>query len=244
MFTVLIVEDDNKIRDQIEKTIQQMKEDFKTLAVHDIKSALELAEMVAVDIFILDVKLPDGNGIELAKKLRVTYPNQPIIIESSEQDLSFQKLVHDEIENLAFLEKPYSWEKLQTKMERALDIVKNQTTRKLVIEQNGFTYFFELNEVMYIETIKGSKWVDIVLYDRERDSLVRKTLKGFTLNKLIEDLPYKNALMRCHNSYIVNPQMITRWNYSPAQGNTIILKYQNIEIPIGKTYRNKIAPLV
>lgn len=244
MLRVLIVEDDNKIQEQIEKTIHQIGQNFKTLVAHNIKMALMLAESFAIDIFILDVALPDGNGLDLAKRLRVTYPNQPMIIESTEQDLSYQKRVHDEIENLAFLEKPYPWEKLKRKVSRAADIAKSLATKKLVIEQNGLSYFFEINDILYIETIKGAKMIEIVSYDREVENLKKVRFRDVPLSKLMENLPDKNTLIRCHNSYIVNPKMMTKWNHSSLQGNSIVLKYQNIEVPIGRTYRNKISALI
>lgn len=236
MFTVLIAESDN----QIKEAIRQMEQDLRILVVPNLKRALEVAELEAIDIFMLDIGLANEQGLELVKKLRESYPHQPIIIGSSEKELSFPKLVHDEIENLAFLEKPYSLDKLAMKIKRALDIAEHQTSKKLIVEQKGFTHLFEIQDIMYIGSIKGAKELEIVLYDRVKKRLINKTLKGITLNKLMADLPYKKALIRCHNSYIVNPQMIVKWNHSPMQGNSVILKYQDIEIPIGKTYRNNI----
>ena len=243
MITVLIVENVQGMQRQIKKTIQQVEDRLKILAADDIRSALKLAKMVPVDIFIININLPNSNELDFAKKLRGSYPNQPIIITSSEHDLAFQKLVHDEIENFTFLEKPYSWEQLKAKMKRALALVRNQTSQKLFIEQKKATFQFEINEIMYIETDKSrARMVAIVLY--QQGNLVRKTIRDVTLTQILEALPGQNLLLRCHNSYIVNPQMIARWNHSPLQGYTIVLKYQDITIPIGKTFRNTLSIIV
>jgi CheY-like chemotaxis protein len=45
--------------------------------------ALELAEKVKFDLFILDVRLPDGNGIELCQKVNQLQPNSPVVYHSA-----------------------------------------------------------------------------------------------------------------------------------------------------------------
>jgi DNA-binding response OmpR family regulator len=44
---------------------------YKVTATHDMHSALDTAERDHFDLIISDVGLPDGNGTELMKRLRV-----------------------------------------------------------------------------------------------------------------------------------------------------------------------------
>lgn len=244
MYTILVVEDNCIIQDQIENTIKQMNPEIKILKAATKKQALEILEIAAIDIFILDIKLPDGDGIDLAKIIRKHHPNHPIIIESSEGDVHYQNRIHDEIENLAFLEKPYEWEKLKTKMKRALDIIDGRGLRRLAIEQNGCVEFIEIDNIVYIEKLKGFKKLMLVEYDRKNQCLIEKIYTSITLTKLIEEmLPYKNALIRCHKSYIINPQKTIKWKISYHQGSQIILKH-HIEIPVGKMYQDQVSLLV
>lgn len=240
MYTVLIVEDDNKLRNKIEKMIYHMDQGLKILSACSKKSALKITELVAIDIFILDIELPDGNGIDLAKELRVEYPNQPIIIESSERDIIYQKRIHHEIENLAFLEKPFLLKDLQKKVARAIELVKNQKSRKLIIQQNGFKLILDTRDVMYFETVKGFKKIQAVSYNQGR--IVKKLIHGYSLSRILDELSCK-TLIQCHRSYIVNSQMITKWNFCDSQGYSLVLKH-DIEIPIGKTHRRQLSLLV
>jgi len=237
LFILLIVEDDPTISAQIETCINSINRDIKVLKTKKGKIALKMAGIINFDAFILDIGLPDWNGIELAKELRKTYPMQPIIIESSEGDTHYQTQIHDQIENLAFLKKPFLNEKLIVKVNHALDIAQNLSTNSLKIEQNGFSSFIELKDVLYIEKVKGQRKIEIVSYHKHKQKLMREEFRNLTLSSLLDILKDKKSLLRCHKGYLINPKMIERLNYA---NNTVTLKYTDEEIPIGKTYKNAI----
>lgn len=241
MCTILIVEDDTVIREQIESSLNSIDRNIKILKSKEGKKALEIASVVKIDIFIFDIGLPDWDGIQLAKEIRKIYPHQPIIIESSQSDAQFQIDVHDQIENLAFLKKPYSIEKLITKIKVALDIVESLGTKQIKIKQNGFSRLIEINDILYIEKVKGKKKIEIVLYNHHQRTITREEFMGITLSSLLESLKNKRELFRCHKGYIINPKMIEKLNYA---NNTISLKYTDEEIPIGKTYKSTIDLLL
>ena len=66
---ILIVDDDSEIR-QFLKTIIDSKERIVE-AVGTMEEAKAILEMGAVDLLLLDLYLPDGNGIKLLSDLRV-----------------------------------------------------------------------------------------------------------------------------------------------------------------------------
>ncbi len=47
---------------------------------------MELATEIAFDLYILDVRLPDGTGVDLCRKLRELRPEVPIIYYSAYGD--------------------------------------------------------------------------------------------------------------------------------------------------------------
>lgn len=57
-------------------------------AFHNIKNLLKATESIVPDLFILDVMLPDGNGMELAREFKSFdfYKNVPILIMSANVD--------------------------------------------------------------------------------------------------------------------------------------------------------------
>lgn len=234
MAVILIIEDDIRISDQIETAIQGIDRNIKILKSAEGKRALQIAETMDIDIFIIDIRLPDWNGIELAKEIRKSYAYQPIIIESSESNPTLQMIVHDQIENLAFLSKPFEDAKMIVKVQRALDIARNIGTNQLKIKQNGFVRIIEIDDILYIEKVKFQKKIEMHLYNQKSQRLTKEIFAGLSLSSLLEMLKNDRDLFRCHKGYIINPKMIKKLNYAD---NSISLHYTEDRIPIGKTYK-------
>ena len=61
---------------------------YGVLTAGSLGEALELAKDISFDLFVLDVRLPDGTGIELCQKLRALRPGVPVIYYSAYGDAS------------------------------------------------------------------------------------------------------------------------------------------------------------
>jgi DNA-binding response OmpR family regulator len=59
---------------------------YGVMTAGSVGEALELAKEIAFDLYILDVRLPDGTGVELCQKLREMRPSVPIIYYSAYGD--------------------------------------------------------------------------------------------------------------------------------------------------------------
>ena len=59
---------------------------YGVLTAGSVAEALELAKEITFDLYILDVRLPDGTGGELCQKLREMRPGIPIIYYSAYGD--------------------------------------------------------------------------------------------------------------------------------------------------------------
>jgi len=81
---VLLVDDEKDITNLIEEVLIQ--DGFKNiLKAHDGKMAIELCEKMKPDIVVLDVMLPDIDGIEVCRTIR-TFSYCPIMFLSSKND--------------------------------------------------------------------------------------------------------------------------------------------------------------
>jgi DNA-binding response OmpR family regulator len=86
---------------------------YTVLTAGTVSEGLQLAKEMAFDLCILDVRLPDGTGIELCQKLRGLQPNVPIVYYTAYADDDSQKKALS-ICGDAYLRKPASiheWEK-------------------------------------------------------------------------------------------------------------------------------------
>ncbi len=64
----LIVDDEPDICELLELTLNRM--DINTLSAGDLKSAYKILNEHNISICLTDMRLPDGNGIELVKRYR------------------------------------------------------------------------------------------------------------------------------------------------------------------------------
>lgn len=78
MKKVLIIDDEEKLRTLLTRIISI--EGFDVLQASDCKSALEKLNQNNADVVLCDVKLPDGNGVDLAKKIKEKYPITEVIL--------------------------------------------------------------------------------------------------------------------------------------------------------------------
>ena len=56
---------------------------YGVLTAGSVAEALDLAKEINFDLYILDVRLPDGTGVELCEQLREMRPRVPIIYYSA-----------------------------------------------------------------------------------------------------------------------------------------------------------------
>lgn len=59
---------------------------YGVMTAGSVAEALELAKDITFDLYILDVRLPDGTGVELCQKLREMRPGIPILYYSAYGD--------------------------------------------------------------------------------------------------------------------------------------------------------------
>jgi DNA-binding NtrC family response regulator len=76
--TVLIIDDEEKLRNLLTRIISL--EGYEVLQAEDCRSAFKKLEKTDIDIILCDVKLPDGNGLALSKKIKEKYPLAEIIL--------------------------------------------------------------------------------------------------------------------------------------------------------------------
>ena len=78
MSRILIVDDDEEILEFIKTQVESLGE--TAIVANGGQSALRLVEREKPDLVLLDVMMPDLNGIETLKKIRSRWPDIPVIM--------------------------------------------------------------------------------------------------------------------------------------------------------------------
>ena len=77
MKTILIIDDEIKLRTLLSKIITL--EGFEVIQAADCKSAIKKLEQADIDVVLCDVKLPDGNGVDLSKKIKLNTDTKSVL---------------------------------------------------------------------------------------------------------------------------------------------------------------------
>ncbi|MET0391702.1 MAG: sigma-54 dependent transcriptional regulator [Chitinophagaceae bacterium] len=75
---ILIIDDEEQLRGLMKRIIGL--EGFDVHEAATVKAGLKKLETEAIDVVLCDVKLPDGNGVQLAGELRKKYPTIEMIL--------------------------------------------------------------------------------------------------------------------------------------------------------------------
>ena len=78
MKNILIIDDEEKLRGLLARIIKL--EGFEVFEAGDAKTGRKKLEQHDIDVIICDVKLPDADGVELAKEIKSRYPIVEIIM--------------------------------------------------------------------------------------------------------------------------------------------------------------------
>ncbi|KPU44323.1 KDP operon transcriptional regulatory protein KdpE [Oxobacter pfennigii] len=132
---VLVVEDDKKIRSFIGYSLD--REGFKYLTTSTGQGALSTLVSKQIDVMLLDLGLPDFDGMEVIKKIR-EWSEIPIIVVSA-RDQDKEKVAALDMGADDYLTKPFSATELLARIRVALRHLYKQSTgdRTLNILQVG-----------------------------------------------------------------------------------------------------------
>lgn len=112
MEKILIVEDDEGLNRGINFILK--KENYEVLTAFDISTAKKLVQSENIDIIILDLNLPDGDGIDFCKELRQT-SNIPVIMLTA-RDLETDEIIGFETGADDYITKPFSLSVLKVRI--------------------------------------------------------------------------------------------------------------------------------
>lgn len=163
---VLIVED-NKVL--LESVVEELSKHFETEKCEDGEEALYLVNQNIYDLVILDLMLPNINGIDILKKMRVNNIDTPVLI------LTAKEALDDKVEAFTigandYLTKPFYMEELVARVYAIL------RTNGKIKERNGIEF-----KSLYLDTLEKRVYIE-----KEEIKLQNKQfnlLEYFVLNK-------------------------------------------------------------
>ena len=148
---ILVVEDEMPVRNLIRTTLET--HEYTYLSAEDGKSALMLASSVNPDLILLDLGLPDMDGIEIIRRIR-TWSNMPIIVLTARSEVT-DKILALDCGADDYLTKPFDVEELLARIrvtQRRLTVMQARLPEERVF----------MNGALRIDFAEGCAYVDDV----------------------------------------------------------------------------------
>lgn len=221
MYSVLIVDDEFLARKLLQGYVA------KNTNLNLIGTAQNAAEAFAIikeqhiDILLLDIHMPDLNGIELAR----TLSDVPAIIFTTAY--SQYALESYEVSAVDYLLKPIAYPRFEAAIEKAIARLKATSEPEtkgpafMLIKADGRLYKINYADLLYIE----GQHEYVSFYTRS------KRITGLYSLKSLEDQLPPDQFVRIHKSYIVSIAEIQE-----IEPTSITVAGQ--KLPIGGSYRD------
>jgi len=122
--TVLIVDDEPDIRELLEITLGRMN--LTTQSAANFQQALKLLQSQEFDLCLTDMKLPDGNGIDLVKQIQKLAYTLPVAVLTAHGNVD-TALTAMKAGAYDFVSKPVDLEQLRELVGNALEVKQSST---------------------------------------------------------------------------------------------------------------------
>lgn len=248
MLRAIIVDDDPIIIRRLKKLLEQSNE---VVVINEFQTGQEYINSINKephDFAVLDIDLPDLNGIELAKKIHESKPGFPIIFLTGHVDYALESY---EVEATDYLLKPIDPSRIHIALEKVkkrLDGTDTFLNRiesmllspgKIAIKVEANLLFLEMDQIICIK--KDGKMTTILTIE----SFENKAKENiYTTRESMKDIHQRldqNLFIRTHNSYIVNVKWI--YEVTPFTTETYKIKFKHSD-DFALLNRNKLSELI
>jgi two-component system response regulator VicR len=181
-FHILVVDDDPLVCKGLKFNLEQAG--YKVSTASTAHTALELSGRNAFDVAILDIGLPDDNGLDLCKRIKEHYDLPVIFLTARRRELD--EIVGLEIGADDYITKPFSADVVLAHLRAILRRVSRPITEPRAMEKTLSAGLFVLNSVSHTAQ-KNEKTLDLA--PREFELLhmfMSYPERAFTSEELVE----------------------------------------------------------
>ncbi|QQK08044.1 response regulator transcription factor [Miniphocaeibacter halophilus] len=174
MDTILIVEDDLKLNDGIRLALKN--ENYNFIQCYSVESAKNELNSKDIELILLDINLPDGDGLEFLKEIRLV-SNIPIILITA-NNMEIDIVTGLELGANDYITKPFSLMVLRARVDVWLRQNKNNFSSIYKSED----YYFDFRKMIFnvgnnlIELSKNEQKLLKILIDNKNKVVLRERL--------------------------------------------------------------------
>ena len=213
---IAICDDENIYRQQTSTAIESISKSLDVI-IDTFSNGNELInkfKSLPYDLIILDIEMPEINGISLAKKLREISEDVYIVFLTSHIEFALEGY---EVNALRYLTKPINHQKLK----EILDYIALKQTKEEVlwIKTDEFEERIQLSDILYLEAQNQN----IAINTKNKTYITRYNLGDYE-----KELKDKNFI-RIHRGYLVSLDKIT------TLGKNCVYLETGINLPVSRS---------
>lgn len=192
-FNVVIVEDELKEREKMKEYISRFgKETGDVFTVFEYTDGLSFLDDYKFenDIVFMDIKMPYIDGMETARRLRNLDDKVVLVFVTNMAQFAVSGY---EVDASGFVVKPFSYVNFSMKLERAVEKVKNNGKRYIMVKGRNSLRKVRYDDIRYVEVMNHS------LVWHTRNGVERST---GSLKSLSDE--FGDGFAFCNSCYLVN----------------------------------------
>ena len=128
--TILILEDDKDALEEVAETL--VDEGFLTISAKNIQAFEQLKRHHIIDLFLIDLNLPDGDGLTIVREIRAESEVGIIIVSGKTSEID--RVVGLEVGADDYISKPFSPRELLARVQSVLRRTRGNTFPKTTID--------------------------------------------------------------------------------------------------------------
>ena len=240
---ILIVDDERPARDKLRRLLEQEPDITAIGEARDGVDALEQLPAFAPDLLLLDIQMPEVNGLDVAASLPVPAPL--VVFVTAYDDYAIRAFDANAID---YLLKPYDQQRLRRALDRARARLPHgalaplsaspcpasphtalPVPAQLLVPERGGMRVVRVQDIQWIETADNY----VVLHMADAQPLMRQTLAGL-LNKL------GPRFVRCHRRAAVQLDWVAGIEVLDKGDGELILR-GGARVPCSRQFRNEVV---
>lgn len=217
----LIVDDEAPARAELRFLLQSFSDIQVVGEASNADEAAVLLDSLDYDIVLLDIRMPGGTGLDLARRLRDREDPPAIVFTTAYPDYAVEAF---DLAAADYLVKPFDAQRLGRALRRALAtadsdepavvshaVTPPQRESRIAVQHNGRTVLIDPDTIVYVSASRGYSYLKLP------DDRV---LTSYTLAELERRLG--DRFFRSHRSYLVNLRHV-RELMSDYQGGLVLV---------------------
>lgn len=243
MYSVILVEDDYMQREILKKMILSINKSIEVYEADSKSAALEIIEKNDINMFLIDIRLKDSSGLELAINIRhiPRYEFSQLVFLTTHVDYMLQAFKQTHCYD--YILKPYNKNVVQAMLNKIINKeINNLNNRKddcneymdkeLAIKiRNSVFARIKIDAILFIEV--NGRDCEINTFDGVY------TYINISLKKILELIGCEN-IVQSHKAFAVNKNYIFKVEKLDVRLSSIYFKNYSKTAMLGNKYKNNI----